>query len=536
MKKALIIVIAAIMVLIFAAPATAAPNSVDVSDFTKFKAALEDATTTHIRFTGDIKLEKKTVTINPGKPELVIDGNGHSLTTINSSSSSYTLRLLAKKTLKKITVRNMEIFGYNCHGIVHIPDSSTYSDVTLIYENVNYTGIQLIEAKKSTAIIRDCNINLISGHSLHPSEVAAALHVRLEGNVSIVKNAASCKMELFHISGKTGGFTVASGAVVNVVDNLGSGKPKDWGFVKVPYSSCYIRFEDDSKFSYVGNNVFQKGEEVNEIYIGKRAEVRIETHGNFYCENSLFATNKLMTVEEDAILILLALGNSKEKPVVWLDKGAKLIMNSPREVLIYNSYAKSSKAGLAIKSDGCKETTFTVKNVKSLEYWSMNNKPYDALPAPTREWRNPDDSLFSLSVTQKERSTKSCVTTGYSGATPANTTTASLNNINVIRVNGGSKPVDTIADIVITITWDDSDNMYMSRPDTVDVGLIRNGAPFQGNTIEVITSGNQQTFVIKDMPVYDAAGDAYNYTLAKRNPANYTTEVNGFDITYTLMF
>lgn len=536
MKRILTIAILTIIVLAFAMPALATPNSVEVADFAQFKAALEDAATTYIRFTGDIVMEKKSVTINPHKPELVIDGDGYSLTSIDTNSSSYTLRLEAKKTLKDITVRQMSIFGYNHHGIVHIPDSSTYGDITLTYENVAYTGAQLIEAKSSTAIIRDCDITLIPGHSVHPSEVAAARHVRLEGNVNIVKDAASCKMELFHISSKGGGLTVAAGAVINVEDNLGGGKPKDWGFIKVPHNDQYIRFEDDSKFTYAGNNVFQKGEEINEIYIGKRAEVRIETYGDFYLENSLFAAHKLMTVEEDAILILLALGNSKEKPVVWLDKGAKLIMNSPREVLIYNSYAKSSKAGLAIKSDGCKETTFTVKNVKSLEYWSMNNKPYDALPAPTREWRNPDDSLFSLSVTQKERSTKSCVTTGYSGATPANTTTASLNNINVIRVNGGSKPVDTIADIVITITWDDSDNMYMSRPDTVDVGLIRNGAPFQGNTIEVITSGNQQTFVIKDMPVYDAAGDAYNYTLAKRNPANYTTEVNGFDITYTLMF
>ena len=437
-KRLWAILIVLIMVATFVPfQAIAALAWTDVSNFAQLKTALESATVTHIRLAGDIEIEKKGVTINPSKSELVIDGDGYTLTTYNSSASTDTLRLAQNKTLKNITVQNINVVGYNWYGIVHIPDSTTYKDITLTYDNMTYAGPQLIAARKSTAIIRDCDIRLIPGYSKHSSEVAAASDVRLEGTVNIVKEAPACKMEMFHISNKGGGLTVASGAVVNVEDNLGSNRTKDYGFIYVPYNNQYIRFEDDSKFNYIGNNVFQKGEEVDDIYIGKRAEVKIETYGDFYCENSLFAAHDLMTVEEDATLILLALGNNKEKPVVWLDHGANLVMNSPKEVLIYNNYAKSSKAGLAIKSDGCKETAFTVNNVESLEYWSMNTSPYDALPAPTKGWSNPDGSLFSMSVTQKEKTTKSCVSTGYTGSTPLNTTTATLNNVNVIRVNGG---------------------------------------------------------------------------------------------------
>ena len=534
MKRILTIAILTIIVLAFAMPALATPNSVEVADFAQFKAALEDAATTYIRFTGDIVMEKKSVTINPHKPELVIDGDGYSLTSIDTNSSSYTLRLEAKKTLKDITVRQMSIFGYNHHGIVHIPDSSTYGDITLTYENVAYTGAQLIEAKSSTAIIRDCDITLIPGHSVHPSEVAAARHVRLEGNVNIVKDAASCKMELFHISSKGGGLTVAAGAVINVEDNLGGGKPKDWGFIKVPHNDQYIRFEDDSKFTYAGNNVFQKGEEINEIYIGKRAEVRIETYGDFYLENSLFAAHKLMTVEEDAILILLALGNNKEKPVVWLDKGATLVMNSPKEVLIYNSYARSSKAGLAIKSDGSKETTFAVNNVRSLEYWSMNNQPYTSLPAPTKEWNNPDGSLFSMSVSQKEKSTKSCTVSGYNGATPANTATATLNNVNVIRVNGATKPQVATTDIEVTVMWNDYNNFISFRPSVITVGIFRNGEPYRMQSVSV-AAGNEQLIVFEDMEISDSHGNLYEYTVVQKDVAYYRTDINGFVITNSIL-
>ncbi|MDR0490966.1 MAG: hypothetical protein LBH28_06955, partial [Oscillospiraceae bacterium] len=437
MKKIVSIAIVAIMILALFMPASAAPP-VTVSNFAQFKTALEDATTTHIVFAGDIQIENHGVVINPAKPELVIDGGGYTMTShYRGSSTPDTLRLTSLKTLKSITLQNMVIVNLNKQGVVHVPDSSSYSDVTVTYNNISMVGAQIIEAKKSIAVFRNCNINLTPFIGNHPSEVAAAAHVRLEGYINIIKDAPGCKMELFHIHAKGGGLSVASGAVVNVEDNVGIGRPKDWGFVKVPYGSCYIRFEDDSKFSYVGNNIFQKGEEISEVYIGRRAEISIRTYGNFFSENGMFSVCGRMTIETGAKVNLLGLGNDKDKPVIWLDKGSELLINNPREVLIYNSYPKSSKDGLAIRADGAKITTFTANNIELLEFWSMNVRAYDSLFGPTREWSNPNGSLFSVSVSQKEKKTTSVFYNGYFGYSPLNAATATLNNVNVIRINGG---------------------------------------------------------------------------------------------------
>lgn len=45
---------------------------------------------------------------------------------------------------KSVTVRNIIIEGYNYYGVVYVPDSSTYKDTTIILENINYIGPQII--------------------------------------------------------------------------------------------------------------------------------------------------------------------------------------------------------------------------------------------------------------------------------------------------------------------------------------------------------------------------------------------------------
>jgi hypothetical protein len=443
MKKVLSIAIIALIILVFAAPALAAPAN--VSNFAQLKAALTDATTTSIVFNNNIELGYGGAIINPAKSALVIDGNGYQLTGYFSSSISDTLRLEQNRFLKSITVQNMSIIGYNKYGVVYIPDSSTYSDITITYNKVKYTGAQLIAARGSRAVIRDCDIWLVPGRSVHPSEVAAAVHVRLEGVVNILKQAPQCKMELFHISGKGGGLTVAAGAIVNVSDNIGSFRCRDWGFIKVPYNSNYIRFEEGCKFRYEGNNVFQKGEEIDTIYIGKNTEINIQTYGDFFCENGLFAANSSMTIEEGASVYLLGLGNNRDRPAIWLNDGAVLTINKPKEVLIYNSYMSSSKSGLAIRADGCKVTTVAANSIEKLEFWSMNRSAYTSLSAPTRVWSNPIPSPFSAYISQREKKTYFAAAYGYFGSAPFNITTATLNNVNVIRINGGgsSKPAES---------------------------------------------------------------------------------------------
>ncbi len=80
-----------------------------------------------------------------------------------------------------------------------------------------------------------------------------------------------------------------------------------------------------------------------------------------------------------------------------------------------------------------------------------------------------------------------------------------------------------------TKTWDDADNQDGKRPESITVRLLANGK--EVNHTEV-TATNNWTWEFKDLPVYEA-GNKITYTISEDAVEEYTTEVNGYDITNT---
>ena len=436
MVKRILSVILAISIIFMLAPAYSfATGGTPVANFTQLKAALEDAVTTEIVLTDNILIEKKAVTINPNKASLVIDGNNKIIIDADINSLTYTLHLAAKKTLKNIVLKNAIIMGRNKYGLITVPDGSSFSDVTITYENVTYTGPQMIWARYSNVIIKDCNINVAPGYCNLVSYLVEAMNVTLLGNVQINKQVAGNCNELFQINYQ-GKMVIGANAVVNVLngyDGTNTLLTSKSGFVYFSTCKSSMIFESGCKFTYTGMYAFQDGCALANLIVNSGADVTITTIGNLKCTHGLFYVEGVMTVDPGSMLKLLALYNTSCYPVIKFNNKSVLNVNSPRFFYLYNSSTYKCNTGLAI-GNIC-EMTINYSNIYRLEYWVSNKSPYDALTPATWNFVTSTGSPYSALVNLSSGVARSVLSLGYSGTTPLNTTTMSLKDVNVIRIN-----------------------------------------------------------------------------------------------------
>ena len=86
-------------------------------------------------------------------------------------------------------------------------------------------------------------------------------------------------------------------------------------------------------------------------------------------------------------------------------------------------------------------------------------------------------------------------------------------------------------DITVTKVWNDANNKDGIRPASITVQLFRNGESFKDPV--TITSDQEWTYTFKDVPVEDADGKAYEYSVKENEVSGYTASVNGTTITNT---
>lgn len=86
----------------------------------------------------------------------------------------------------------------------------------------------------------------------------------------------------------------------------------------------------------------------------------------------------------------------------------------------------------------------------------------------------------------------------------------------------------------VTKDWSDNSNAYGTRPAQITVHLM-NGTTVAGTvTVAPVTDADTQTITFSGVSIYDASGNAINYTAAEEPVAGYETTVDGTTITNTL--
>ncbi|WP_242215043.1 Cna B-type domain-containing protein, partial [Bacillus cereus group sp. BfR-BA-01383] len=80
--------------------------------------------------------------------------------------------------------------------------------------------------------------------------------------------------------------------------------------------------------------------------------------------------------------------------------------------------------------------------------------------------------------------------------------------------------------------WEDYNNKFGTRPESITVQLLQNGTEFQTKEVKADEKGNW-TFNFKDLPKYDGQGNEIKYTVNEVKVDNYETKVDGTTITNT---
>ncbi|MGX7209902.1 Cna B-type domain-containing protein [Enterococcus innesii] len=83
-----------------------------------------------------------------------------------------------------------------------------------------------------------------------------------------------------------------------------------------------------------------------------------------------------------------------------------------------------------------------------------------------------------------------------------------------------------------TKTWDDYDNKFNTRPESITVKLMRNGEKYAEKIVKADKEGNW-TYGFDNLPKYDAEGKEYTYAIQEEKVSGYTTKVNGYDLVNT---
>ncbi|VEF48981.1 LPXTG-motif cell wall anchor domain-containing protein [Bacillus freudenreichii] len=98
----------------------------------------------------------------------------------------------------------------------------------------------------------------------------------------------------------------------------------------------------------------------------------------------------------------------------------------------------------------------------------------------------------------------------------------SIADFNITNLRVGTTEVE------VTKVWKDENET--DRPDTITVNLLQNGDFYEAYEV---TKEYDWKLTITDLPKYDEAGKAYEYTVKEHDVPGYASEVEGFTITNT---
>ncbi len=159
-------------------------STVVVSSSVELKDVLErDNGYFYVYFDNDMTLQSG-IKISSAKVNVVIDGTyegvRYTFTDYESLSSGDTISVSSPFTLK-VVVCNMEIVGYNYYGVVYVPDSSSYKNTIIEYNNILYEGPQISFHPTGLTRFIDCDITISDGALVTGNEVAECNKIEIGG-------------------------------------------------------------------------------------------------------------------------------------------------------------------------------------------------------------------------------------------------------------------------------------------------------------------------------------------------------------------
>lgn len=299
----------------------------------ELKQVLEGNNTyTYIYFGDNITLTKG-ITISNTKTNIIIDGTYNKVTynfeDKKSTSSSDTITV--SSFLKTITVKNMNITGYNYYGIIYVPENSQYKDVVVEYSNVSYVGPQM--SYHPTGLTRFINSNIVIKENYAAgNEVAECNKIEIGGVTTIVHESTLNSSFWFRNSNPS--LTILPNAVV---DFTSKNRELIYGV-----SNLTLTISKNAKFDVTVHDGLSYGTYGTGTTLIEQNASFIVKQTNLNGSYSTWYSYGKITVNENATLeIINDYQNitASNYNISFQGAAAGLIINNPYRVMLYNQKA-----------------------------------------------------------------------------------------------------------------------------------------------------------------------------------------------------
>lgn len=300
--------------------------TLQVSNFSELKAAIEDETTTEIYVNSNITFDGGA-RVNVSKSSLVINFNGFTVTDNNNSNFTDTIYIASTTNTVHVKIENAIWSGRNYYGVVGVYNGNSNSTIELV--NITYTGPQFVYNKNGTTIINNCVVTLDkNGSSTNPQEFCEGNRINILGNVTVVSNSSSDAIIWF----------TGAGAALIVDEN---------SVFDINASSTYFLYTDVSPNLLFKKNSSTKITTKNGLFYASGSSSHIAS--SFILEeNAKFVAHKMnsnsipmfkclsdFVLKENSTFQLFSEVISST-PLMYFGQTANVQFMSPRNVVLYN--------------------------------------------------------------------------------------------------------------------------------------------------------------------------------------------------------
>lgn len=341
-----------------------------VTTFAELKSAIQDTSSTEIILANNITFSAGGIRIPKTKGDIVLNGNGHTVTDYNSGAYTDTIYFADTAGPEiSFTLKNTVWSGRNYYGVICAYDSRNNSNVSIILNGVTYTGPQLIYNRYGLTRLQDCTISIEQNGSVAaPQELGEVNRVVIAGKVSVQSKTTGISVLWFPYAGAA--FTVEANAsfILNA--------PSTYLFYTDTAAKPALTFKENSLTEItVKNGLFYAagaGAHIASSFtLGSGASFQATSLASngvpiFKCSGAFSAA-----AGSSFRLISLTAGSS---PLMYFANPAAVTFQDPKHVVLYNnggqifSFQNGSAASPNILN-------FTAEQIN---IWSTAKTPYSA--------------------------------------------------------------------------------------------------------------------------------------------------------------
>lgn len=413
-----------------------------VATFAELKSAVEDSDTDEIYLSANIAFESG-IRIPATKKTLTINGRNFTVTDMNSSSASSALYVPGGFGTGQIAVKNVIWSGRNYYGVVCVYDDTANSGVSILLEDVTYTGPQMIYNRYGTTTVKNCSVTIEkNGASVSPQEFCEANKLILAGKTQINSLATSGSVMWFAFAGAE--LTVEAQAEVTV------SAPNTYLIYSDAAAKPKLTFRHGSSVTIsVKNGLFYASGSGAHI----ASSCTIERNASLSVTSSVNGGTPLFKCAGDFTLmeggsLFLVLPQSGTSPLLYFSAASKVTFESPKNVLLYNNGGKV----FSFAAGGTVSVT-----AGQMNYWSKSVTPYSAaggfddIPSTAIFKENGENVSVVQDVTQSAASGTTSNLTEGDGGYPLSAANFDLTKATAFSAGSLPLSVDPVNDLSQTI-------------------------------------------------------------------------------------